>query len=413
LFIPNSGLYDNDSDKQIDNSDHLFYNECMDALERLKLLSSQMKLEPAEDLDIPEMGPCTHLTAAKQDAVVVSHAVMPNGQRIKLLKTLLTSVCERNCYYCPFRAGRDFRRATFRPEEFARTFMLLHQKDIAEGVFLSSGVINGGVQTQDQLIATAEVLRNKLGFRGYIHLKIMPGAEYAQVERAMELADRVSINLEAPNSARLEKLAPLKQFTEELLQPLRWVEDIRRTQPRYKGWNGHWPSSVTQFVVGAVGDSDLELMHTTEYLYRRLRLTRTYFSAFNPIPNTPLEDVPPTSPRREQRLYQASFLLRDYGFGLEDLPFDGVQNLPLDTDPKLAWAKVNLTEPVEVNRADRHELLRVPGIGPRIADKILKARREGKLHDISSLAKMGPSARRAAPFILLDGKRPAYQRSLW
>jgi predicted DNA-binding helix-hairpin-helix protein len=393
LFIPNSGLYDNDSDKQIDNSDHLFYNECMDALERLKLLSSQMKLEPAEDLDIPEMGPCTHLTAAKQDAVVVSHAVMPNGQRIKLLKTLLTSVCERNCYYCPFRAGRDFRRATFRPEEFARTFMLLHQKDIAEGVFLSSGVINGGVQTQDQLIATAEVLRNKLGFRGYIHLKIMPGAEYAQVERAMELADRV--------------------FTEELLQPLRWVEDIRRTQPRYKGWNGHWPSSVTQFVVGAVGDSDLELMHTTEYLYRRLRLTRTYFSAFNPIPNTPLEDVPPTSPRREQRLYQASFLLRDYGFGLEDLPFDGVQNLPLDTDPKLAWAKVNLTEPVEVNRADRHELLRVPGIGPRIADKILKARREGKLHDISSLAKMGPSARRAAPFILLDGKRPAYQRSLW
>ena len=143
----------------------------MDALERLKLLSSQMKLEPAEDHDIPEMGPCTHLTAAKQDAVVISHAVMPNGQRIKLLKTLLTSVCERNCYYCPFRAGRDFRRATFKPEEFARTFMLLHQKDIAEGVFLSSGVINGGVQTEDQLIATAEVLRYKLGFRGYIHLK--------------------------------------------------------------------------------------------------------------------------------------------------------------------------------------------------------------------------------------------------
>lgn len=377
------------------------------------MLSAQMSLEPAEDLDIPEMGPCSRLTPAKQDAVVVSQAVMPNGQRIKLLKTLLTSVCERNCYYCPFRAGRDFRRATFKPDEFARTFMLLNQKDIAEGLFLSSGVINGGVQTEDKLIATAEVLRNKMGFRGYIHLKIMPGAERAQVERAMQLADRVSINLEAPNTARLQKLAPLKQFSEELLEPLRWVEDIRRTQPRVKGWNGRWPSSVTQFVVGAVGDSDLELLHTTEYLYRKLRLARTYFSAFNPIPDTPLEDQPPTSPRREHRLYQASFLLRDYGFGLEDMPFDGTQNLPLETDPKLAWAQMNLTEPVEINRADRRELLRVPGIGPRIADSILKARREGKLRELSSLVKMGASVKRSVPFILLDGKRPPFQMSLW
>jgi predicted DNA-binding helix-hairpin-helix protein len=128
-------------------------NYAMDAIERLKLLSSQMRLEPSEDLDIPEMGPCSRLTQAKQDAVVVSQAVMPNGQRIKLLKTLLTSACERNCFYCPFRAGRDYRRATFKPEEFAHTFMKLHQKDIAEGIFLSSGVVNGGVNTEDQLIA--------------------------------------------------------------------------------------------------------------------------------------------------------------------------------------------------------------------------------------------------------------------
>lgn len=397
----------------IDLIDHLFYNKYMEAIERLKLLSSQMRLEPAEDLDIPERGPCTHLTADRQDDVVISQARMPNGQPIKLLKTLLTSACERNCNYCPFRAGRDFRRATFKPDEFANTFMLLHQKDIADGLFLSSGVINGGIQTQDHLIATAEVLRYKLGFRGYIHLKIMPGAERAQVERAMQLADRVSINLEAPNTDRLKNLAPLKQFTEELLPPLQWVEDIRRTQPGYKGWGGHWPSSVTQFVVGAVGDSDLELMHTTEYLYRRLHLARAYYSAFSPVPDTPLENVPPTSPRREQRLYQASFLLRDYGFILEDLPFNGIQNLPLDTDPKLAWAQANLTEPIEINRADRHALLRVPGIGPRIADAILKARREGKLRDINSLAKMGTYAKRAAPFILLDGKRPAFQMSLW
>jgi predicted DNA-binding helix-hairpin-helix protein len=396
----------------IDKKDHLFYNQSMDAMQRLRMLSAQMSLEPAEDGDITTMGACSRLAPAKQDSVVVSQAVMPNGQRIKLLKTLLTSACERNCYYCPFRAGRDFHRATFKPDEFARTFMMLYQKDIAEGVFLSSGVVNGGVQTEDQLIDTAEVLRYKLGFRGYIHLKIMPGAERAQVERAMQLADRVSINLEAPNTARLQKLAPLKQFTEELLQPLRWVEEIRRSQPRQKGWNGRWPSSVTQFVVGAVGDSDLELMHTTEYLYRKLRLTRTYFSAFNPIPDTPLENQPATSPQRQIRLYQASFLLRDYGFGLEELPFDSIQNLPLDADPKLAWAQHNLTEPVEINRADRRELLRVPGIGPRIADAILNARRAGKLRDISSLAKMGTSARRAAPYILLDGKRPAYQMTL-
>ncbi len=398
--------------KAIDLPDHLFYNTIMDELERVKLLSSQMTLEPSEDQDIPSMGSCPRLSPSRQDDVVISHAVMPNGRTIKLLKTLLTSVCERNCYYCPFRAGRDFRRATFRPDEFAQTFMLLHKKDIAEGLFLSSGVINGGIQTEDKLIATAEVLRYKLGFRGYLHLKIMPGAERAQVERAMQLADRVSINLEAPNTARLQKLAPLKQFTDELLEPLRWIEDIRRTQPRYKGWNGRWPSSVTQFVVGAVGDSDLELMHTTEYLYRRLRLTRTYFSAFNPISNTPLEDLPPTPLLRQNRLYQASFLLRDYGFGLEDLPFDSAQNLPLGTDPKLAWAQTNLTEPIEINRADRRDLLRVPGIGPRIADAIIKARREGKLRAFDSLIKLGPSVRRSAPFILLDGKRPAFQMNL-
>jgi predicted DNA-binding helix-hairpin-helix protein len=387
----------------------------MDALERLKMLSAQMHLEPAEDVGMTGGDACPKLSPIKQDAICISHATMPNGKQIKLLKTLLTSVCERNCFYCPFRAGRDFRRATFKPEEFARTFMMLHQRGITEGMFLSSGVINGGMYTEDQLIATAEILRHKLGFRGYIHLKIMPGAERAQVERAMQLADRVSINLEAPNTARLEKLAPLKEFTEELLQPLRWVEEIRRTQPAYKGWNGHWPSSVTQFVVGAVGDSDLELLHTTEYLYRQLRLKRAYYSAFNPIQDTPLENQPPTDPMRQHRLYQASFLLRDYDFSLEEMPFDGTtQNLPLDTDPKLAWARTNLADrPIEINRADRRELLRVPGIGPKIADTILTARRQGKLHDLSSLSKMGASAKRAAPFILLDGKRPAFQASFW
>ena len=217
-------------------------------------------------------------------------AKLPNGQSIKLLKTLLTSACERDCYYCPFRAGRDFRRATFKPDEFAALFMNLHRVGAAEGVFLSSGVTGGGVRTQDKLLDTADILRHKLGFRGYIHLKVMPGVEKAQVERAMQLADRISVNLEAPNSERLAQLAPHKVFMEELLQPLKWVEEIRRSQPAYKGWKGRWPSTVTQYVVGGADESDLELLTTTNWLHRNVRLGRAYFSAFSPIRDTPLEN---------------------------------------------------------------------------------------------------------------------------
>jgi predicted DNA-binding helix-hairpin-helix protein len=242
----------------------------------------------------------------------------------------------------------------------------------------------------------------------------MPGAEHAQVERAMQLADRVSINLEAPNDARLAKLAPHKQFTGELLQPLKWMEEIRRTQPAYKGWNGRWPSSVTQFVAGGSGESDLELLTTTAYLYRQLRLRRAYYSAFNPISDTPLENQAPTPPIREHRLYQASFLLRDYGFDLEELPFEPDGKLPVQTDPKLAWAQRNIAEsPVEINRADRQVLMRVPGIGAKGAEAILQARRQNKIRDISALRKLGILAERASPFLLFDGRRPSFQPSLF
>ncbi len=384
-----------------------------DDLIRLKALSEQMSLEPAEDHN--SVGTSYFdKTENCPDAVFVHPAVLPNGQRIKLLKTLLTSSCERDCFYCPFRAGRDFRRATFKPEEFARLFVNLTRRGITEGVFLSSGMVGGGIRTQDKLIDTAEIMRHKLGFRGYIHLKIMPGAERAQVERAMQLADRVSINLEAPNHARLAKLAPHKQFTGELLQPLKWMDEIRRTQPAYKGWNGRWPSSVTQFVAGGSGESDLELLTTTAYLYRQLRLRRAYYSAFNPISDTPLENQAPTPPIREHRLYQASFLLRDYGFDLEELPFEPDGKLPVQTDPKLAWARQNIAEsPIEINRADRQVLMRVPGIGAKGAEAILQARRQNKIRDISALRKLGILAERASPFLLFDGRRPSYQPSLF
>jgi predicted DNA-binding helix-hairpin-helix protein len=291
--------------------------------------------------------------------------------------------------------------------------MNLHQVGAAEGIFLSSGVAGGGVCTQDGLLDTADILRHKLGFKGYIHLKIMPGAEKAQVERAMQLADRVSVNLEAPNTERLARLAPHKTFLEELLQPLKWVDEIRREQPAYKGWNGRWPSTVTQYVVGGSDESDLELLTTTQWLHKNVRLKRAYFSAFSPIRDTPLENKAPTDPLREHRLYQASFLLRDYGFDLEELPFAQGGDLPLPTDPKLAWAQANLIErPLEINRADRSQLLRIPGIGPKGANAILRARRQSKLRSLSVLKKLGVIAERAAPYILLDGQRAPTQLAL-
>jgi predicted DNA-binding helix-hairpin-helix protein len=287
-------------------------------------------------------------------------------------------------------------------------------KGLAEGVFLSSGIMGGGIHTQDKLLDSADILRNKLGFRGYIHLKIMPGAERSQVERAMQLADRVSINLEAPNYNRLAKLAPHKQFTKELLLPLKWIEEIRRTQPGHKGWNGHWPSSVTQFVAGGAGESDLELLTTTEYLYGQLGVRRAYFSAFNPIPDTPMENQPPTPAIREHRLYQASFLLHDYGFDLEELPFEMDGRLPTQVDPKMAWAQRNLSKsPIEVNRAERLTLMRIPGIGPKGAEAILRARRRAKIQDMASLKKMGVISERAAPYLLFDGRRASYQTTLF
>jgi predicted DNA-binding helix-hairpin-helix protein len=385
----------------------------MDPLDTLNLLTTQMSFEADGEPQTSSTPPAC-FSSKERDQAFVHSAQLPNGQTITLLKTLLTSVCERDCFYCPFRAGRDFRRATFKPDEFAELFSKLSAAKIAEGIFLSSGVAGGGVRTQDKLLATAELLRKKYQYRGYIHLKIMPGAEKEQVYRAMQLADRVSINLEAPNTERLAKLAPHKTFLEELLQPLKWAEEFRRTIPAYKFWNGHAPSTVTQFVAGGSDESDLELLTTTNWLNKNVRLKRAYFSAFHPIADTPLENKPATDPKREHRLYQASFLLRDYGFDLEELPFMGESNLPLNTDPKQAWAQMYLADsPVEINKADKRELIRIPGIGLKGAEAILRERKTIRLRDLSVLRKLGIVADRAAPFILLDGRKASHQLTMF
>ena len=384
----------------------------MDSIDTLKLLTSQMSFEADGEPRVDSASPAC-FSPKERDQAFTHPAQLPNGQKILLLKTLLTSACERDCFYCPFRAGRDFRRATFQPDEFAGLFAKLSAAKMAEGVFLSSGVAGGGVRTQDKLLATAEILRQKYQYRGYIHLKIMPGAEKDQVYRAMQLADRVSINLEAPNTERLAKLAPHKIFLEELLQPLKWVEEIRRTVPAHKFWNGRWPSTVTQFVAGGSDESDLELLTATNWLNKNVRLKRAYFSAFHPIIDTPFENKPATDPMREHRLYQASFLLRDYGFDLEDLPFTSESNLPLHADPKQAWAQMYLADhPIEINKAEKQELIRIPGIGLKGAEAILNARQTRKLCDLSSLEKLGVIAERAAPYLLFNGHQAATQMQL-
>jgi len=217
----------------------------MDQIRKLQTIAPQMGLEPDAEignglkhrtqLTLPTPTPSTTVApcgislhqSKKHESLGVYNAAV-GGQPVRLLKTMLTTACERNCHYCPFRSGRNYRRTTFKPDEMATTFMALHRKRAADGIFLSSGIIRGGIRTQDKLIDTIDILRNKHQFRGYVHLKVMPGAERDQVVRAMQLADRVSVNMEAPTVDHLRFLAPMKQLVDELLAPLRWADEIRR-----------------------------------------------------------------------------------------------------------------------------------------------------------------------------------------
>jgi predicted DNA-binding helix-hairpin-helix protein len=378
-----------------------------DTFQKLALLDGATQHEPAGSDPLSERAAATQLN--KPSALpCIGEASTPTGTK-PILMAMMTTACERNCHYCIFRAGRTkTRRLSFTPDEMAAGFMKLHQAGVADGIFLSSGIIKGGVTTQDKILDTAAILRKKYHYRGYVHLKIMPGAEYDQVRETVRLADRVSINLEGPTPQRLEALAPRKDFWNELFQRIQWASQIRQ----HEGWR---TSLVTQFVVGAVGDTDLEILQMSERLYRQLGLRRAYYSAFHPASQTPFETLPPTAAERQLRLYQAGFLLRDYGWALEDLPFATGANLRLDVDPKRAWAEEHLRHaPVELNRASRRELLQVPGIGPKAADAILAARRQGMITELSQLRAFGVRDLSAvSPFVLLNGRQPAQQLALF
>ena len=379
-----------------------------DSITKLIQLSASSAYEPAGDQ--PQRERQVRVSRSPNLAECITQIATPRGS-VPILKAMLTTACERNCYYCPFRAGRSrTKRLTISPDELADGFDRLHRAGQVQGLFLSSGIIKGGVTTQDKIIDAAEILRQRYQYRGYLHLKIMPGVETDQLRRLMQLGDRVSINLEGPTHERLRALASRKEFNRELLDAVRLSERIRRDHPHAKLAN-----TVTQFVVGAVGDTDQELLTLSESLYLDSGLTRAYYSGFHPVDQTPFENLPATNPTREHRLYQASFLLRDYGWSAQDFFFQSDGNLSLDADPKLAWAEVHLREkPVEINRASREQLLRIPGIGPRAADTILRARRQGTLTDLSHLRHLRIyNTEHAAPFILLNGSRPAEQLQLF
>ncbi len=379
-----------------------------DTMTKLAQMSDTTAYEPVGDQPQQERRRVPYQSRSLEECI--TNVSTPTGKR-KILKTMLTTACERDCYYCPFRAGRSkMKRLTFTPDELASGLDTLQRAGKVEGMFLSSGIIKGSVTTQDKIIDTAEIIRNRYGYRGYLHLKIMPGIEYDQLYRIMQLADRVSVNLEGPTQERLNALAPKKDFQRELLNMVQLAEEIRREHP-YQMLAG----TVTQFVVGAVGDTDHELLSLSNRLYRQYGLTRAYYSGFSPVIQTPFENLPPTDPLREHRLYQASFLLRDYGWNVEDLPFMSDGNIQLELDPKRAWAELHLRySPIDVMKANREQLLRIPGIGPVGADAIIKARRQGRLTDLAHLRKLNIKApEQAAPYILLDGRKPLEQMRLF
>ena len=390
----------------------MFYNVGMDSFDKLRLLNENMDVEEGF-LSTRFSESCESMKIERQ-IPNVTYAKLPGGESIPLLKTMVSSICEKNCNYCFFRSGRDFPRAIFQPNELAEMFLKMEKKKVVKGLFLSSGILGHGIFSQDKIIETAEILRKKHKFQGYLHLKVMPGAEKDQIRHLMMYADRVSINLEGPNPDRLECLAPQKRYFEEIINCLQWIHEIRTSEFANRTFKNQWPSISTQFVVGPAKESDNELISASSDLFRRFKLSRIYFMAFSPVINTPFENIAAENPVRENRLYQASFLLRDYGFQMEDFYFDETGNLSLSQDPKTTWAEKNLLEcPLEINKASKEELLRVPGIGVKRANNIIAFRQKNLIRNLDHLNIIGISFEKSGKYILLDGKKLGSQLRLF
>ena len=335
--------------------------------------------------------------AAWSDSGIVAEGG-PDGKTLPTFRILMSSKCEWNCPYCPLRSGSDTPRATLTPEELGNLFLPRYERGAVQGLFLSTGVDGDAHAANEQMLDGIEFLRKRHGYTGYIHLKLLPGASRSAIERAARLADRLSLNLEAPSAAHLARISPERDWSADLIARLAWARDWQRA--------GLVPSGLaTQFVVGAAGESDRDLLLTTTWLYRELELRRVYFGAFRPARGTPLEDRAPTPFVREQRLKEADWLLRHYGFTPTELSYNTAGDLPLHVDPKLAWALAHPERfPIELNTADQELLLRVPGLGPLSVRRIIRLRREHRFRDPAHLKGLGGAATRARDFVTLDGR---------
>jgi predicted DNA-binding helix-hairpin-helix protein len=343
------------------------------------------------------------------DPVGITRVRYPGKGSTRLMRVMQTNACSLSCGYCPTFCGGKVRRTYLSPEEVARVFMDAHRAGLADGLFLTSGVPGRPTKMTDRMLAAVDLLRRREDFQGYVHLKLLPGAEPAQVETAVSLASRVSVNLEAPGGDYVRALAREKDFAGDLLPNLERAGRLmlERRQDRVPS-KFDAVGTTTQFVVGAAGEQDREILGVVTRLEKRRLLHHAHFSAFQPVAGTPFENRRPTPASRELRLYQAEHLVRQYGFGYDELVFAADGNLPLDDDPKTAWALAHPERfPIEVSRAPYESLVRIPGIGPVTARALVEGRRRAVIRWSGDLRAAGVDVTRAGWFLSLRGRRLA------
>ena len=337
------------------------------------------------------------------------HSFSADGRCVTLLKVLMTNSCVYDCKYCVNRRSNDTRRAAFTPRELAELTIGFYRRNYIEGLFLSSGVLRNADYTTEQIIRALRILRQEYGFNGYIHAKAIPGTSPELVQQLGLLADRMSVNIELPSQQSLQTLAPDKT-REAILRPMGLIRDkvfeSKQELVKYKHAPSFAPAGQsTQLIVGATRDTDRHILHLTEALYRKYRLKRVFYSAYVPVVENSLLPALDTKPPllREHRLYQADWLLRFYGFQASELLDEAHPDFNPQLDPKCSWAVAHLEQfPVEIMRADYETLLRVPGIGPTSAKRIVSARRTAHLR-FEDLKKLGVVVKRAQYFVLCDG----------
>lgn len=335
----------------------------------------------------------------------ICHSYTPDGRCVSLLKILYTNYCIYDCSYCISRRSNDNIKTAFTVNEVIDLTINFYRRNYIEGLFLSSGIFKNADYTMERLVKIAKELRTKHHFNGYIHLKTIPGASQELIYEAGLYADRLSVNIELPSESSLQKLAPEKNYA-QVFQPMDWVKKKMNETKEEKKSPFVPAGQTTQMIVGASPESDFKILQLANSLYKDQALKRVYYSTFIPVSNdTRLPQNYETSLIRENRLYQADWLMRDYGFLYSELLNRKKESLDMDIDPKLSFALENLhLFPIEINKVDYQMLIRVPGIGLTSADKIIQMRKHTCL-SFDQLKKIGVALNRAQYFITCNGKR--------